>query len=277
MIGAYCHIFCVIAAYIILFTAAGLANTGKNATEVCNDVITTGELQADFPGIIAHAIHSINQEALEYISGVKVTDDNGIPVVNPHLTSNNPILGNAPRLDVNVAFKTFSMNQLDWVLLHMDNKHYDMGSYGTLERLMHQMHMVETWSEIRELYTSPKFLPPSPKFCSCVEDTENNGIMRLLRFIALQIREPELMLGRHTVINGKPAKWDGNVYRYAFFDGRATYGDVLNQTEILPNLNSSQAWKTWKDTMLSMKGHGVSVIAKYLHCVSNPSIEFDAA
>ena len=151
----------------------------------------------------------MNQEALEYIFGADHPEDNCVPVINPDLDSDIPILSSAPRLSVNSTFHNFAFNQLDWVLSHMADKHYGMGSYGTMERIMHQMHMIEVWAEAGESYKGLELLPPQPDFCSCVTDVENNGVIKLLRFIALQIREPELMLGHHTVINGRPASWNG--------------------------------------------------------------------
>lgn len=98
------------------------------------------------------------------------------------------------------------MSQVDWVLSHVNDKHFDMGAYGPFERVMHQLHMMEVWAQAGEAYKNIS-TPPCVEFCTCINDVDGNGIVKLLRFIALQIREPELMLGQHTDINGGRATW----------------------------------------------------------------------
>jgi hypothetical protein len=67
-----------------------------------------------------------------------------------------------------------------------------------------------------------------------MKNIESNGILKMLRLIALkvrnikkilssllvrvQVREPGLMYGQHVVMNNGTMDWSGNLYTYHFVD-----------------------------------------------------------
>jgi hypothetical protein len=238
--------------------------------ETCSDLIAQGKLQPDFFGMIAHGTHSINVEALQQYFEPKASSSNNIPVINTDLLSHKAILDHAPELGVKDAFKLFALKQVDWVMSHMGEEHFDMGTgYGVVERIIHQLHMIEIWIQANSVYQGLHKAPPSPSLCSCLTDTDNNRVMDVLKLIALQVREPELMVGRQSTVNDGAARWTGNIYRFTFNAGNDL--DVLAQSEEgFPKLDSAENWKVWKHEMESMKGHGSLVLAQYLYCKLHP-------
>lgn len=147
-----------------------------------------------------------------------------MPVVNPDLLSQEPILFSPP--DFQHSFHSPALQAVDRVLTHLGDPHYDMRLYTDLEKLVHAAHMQEVWQQAGKVYTDIQNAGGIHKegLCSCVQDVENNGIIRMLRLIALKVREPGLMYGKHKFFSTeeKQAKkrndWSGNLYSYHFID-----------------------------------------------------------
>jgi len=200
-------------------------------TQNCSTTMKAAGASNIYAGIVAHGIHSITVEQLRKFKP-GVTENNLVPTVNKNLISDEPVLLNAPNEpDVGKTFKTDGMRAVDQVLSHMDDKTYDVKGYGPLERLVHVLHMQAVWDDARVQYEHMKAQPPSTEVCQCARDTEKNGVMEAVRYIALKIREPELMLGKHLKLSiggdgdrgDKPGDWKGNIYS-AIAD-RAADGD----------------------------------------------------
>jgi len=238
--------------------------------EDCSATLKAAGLSDKFPGIVAHGIHSITVEQLRQFKP-DVTEKNSIPTVNMDLLSDAPILFHAPNEpDVGKSFKTDGMRALDQVLSHMDNPKYDIGQYSTLERVVHSMHMQEVWYEVRSAYEKLKQQLPSTDACKCALDVENNGVLRGLRSIALQVREPELVIGKHTTLKNGTVSWRGNLYLHKF--------DFLLKKEAeIPigwgwgsdassTINSEAAWTEWKKRFMSMTASDNIELAFYLYC-----------
>jgi len=236
----------------------------------CDATLNTAGATARFPGIVAHGIHSLTVEQLRKFKP-DVTEKNAIPTINSDLTSNQPILFHAPNEpDLGDSFKTDSMRALDQVLSHMDNQYYDIGRYGTLERLVHSLHMREVWHEAQIPYQQLKQQPPSTDVCKCALDVDNNGIVKILRLIALQIREPELMLGKHVTKNGTVAYQGIQIYSYGFFTKEAAETPLENKGDPFPPITSQATWSNWKKVSMSMGQASDSFeLALYLYCALN--------
>ena len=118
------------------------------------------------------------------------------------------------------GFVTDGMNSLNEILTHMDDKDYEIYGYTTLERVAHTFHMEETWAKAKIEYDKIKVNPPSDQFCACAMDIKENGVLKMLRFSALEIREPQLVYGNKLGLN-KPGQFYINYshskYTYDFF------------------------------------------------------------
>jgi len=230
----------------------------------CSNLMAT-RVSERFPGVVAHGIHSLDVVSLREFKA-DVTSENGIPTINRDLRAADPILSNAPLLLS--PFSTTGMKIVDEVLSHMDDDAYDVRGYTALERLEHALHMQEVWAAAKPHYMELTSNHPDPDLCGCVVDVEANGIMKMLRFIALKVREPQLMYGKYTTVNGKPMKWDGNLYSYTF--ASVDKAESLDSGEPFPRLDSSTAWQKWKDIMMSqMNDADNHELALYLYCALN--------
>ena len=80
----------------------------------------------------------------------------------------------------------------------MDSSSYDIKFFSTLERVVHAFHMEEMWMMALHQYQKLKTNPPGSQACQCAMDMENNGIMKMIRFSALAMREPMLIYGEES-------------------------------------------------------------------------------
>ncbi|TRY73534.1 hypothetical protein TCAL_17443, partial [Tigriopus californicus] len=164
----------------------------------CPNVMQAHHLTRGFPGVVAHGLHSISLEDLQYYFDASASKDNHVPTINLDLVSEHAVLGYAPSVCLDHPFPSQFMRAVDQVLSHMDDPNYDVKKYSTFERLVHVMHMNEMWKMAKPHYDKLVANPPKdPRICPCVNDVENNGILDMLNFMALKIREPELMYGHH--------------------------------------------------------------------------------
>eukprot|EP00095_Tigriopus_kingsejongensis_P012489 maker-scaffold789_size96855-snap-gene-0.25 protein:Tk12489 transcript:maker-scaffold789_size96855-snap-gene-0.25-mRNA-1 annotation:"n-acylglucosamine 2-epimerase" len=198
----------------------------------CPKVMQTHNLSRAFPGVVAHGLHSITLEDIQHYFNPETTEDNHVPTINLDLISDHAVLGYAPSLHIHNQFSSQYMRSVDAVLSHMDNANYDVKKYTTLERMVHVMHMNEMWEMAKPHYEELVAHPPeNPKICPCVNGIQNNGILDMMKFMALKIREPELMYGQHLTRypnsdrlklekdedQGQEAlDWDGNLYKFKF-------------------------------------------------------------
>jgi len=258
----------------------------------CNTIMKAHGLSGRFPGAVAHGIHSITLEDLRYYFKKDATEDNGIPTLNYDLTAKNPVLPNAPLYGFDTSFQTVAMRYVDQVLRNMDRKNFYITRYTTLEQLVHTFHMGEVWANAKIHYD--KILAEridDPQLCACVNDLENNGIMKILPFMALKIRYPGITSGRLARYeNGTDSSWKGNdypVYTYYFFnnwseelaqfDFNQEESVILKQasTQLVDNdkgiqhLTNEKQWKKWKSGMKRMEPRDEYELAMFLYCRLN--------
>jgi len=247
---------------LVLFVAACAGGSGCEAT------LKAAGVSDRFPGVVAHGIHSMTVDTL-HLFKPSSTSDNGIPTINSNLLDGKPILHDAPEAEVSM-FSTNAMRAADRVFMHMSDKYYDLKQYSPLEKLVHALHMEEIWHEAALQYANISLNPPSKALCECVSDVESNGVMKMLRFIALTIREPELMYGKKITINGKEYSWSGNLYRYSFYSTAQEADTFLKPEDVIPSLLSTADWVQWKQLMMSLMVPSDDYeLALYLYCTLN--------
>jgi len=231
----------------------------------CDVVLKANGISDRFPGVVAHGIHSLTVEDLRMHFNPSVGIINNVPVVNPDLSSNQPILHDAPEAEAS-PFRTEAMRVIDRVLSHADNKDFDVRGYNALERVTHAMHMREVWTEAGEKYSLLVRSPVPKEVCACAMDIEQNGVMDILRFIALKIREPALVYGKHVIVKEKVYNWEGNVYSYGF--GATSPSAILNgQETTIPPLQNQTSWEFWKNFMIkNMVPTDPRELAVFVYC-----------
>jgi len=163
------------------------------------------------------------------------------------------------------------MRAVDQVLSHMDEKLYDIKGYTTLEKLVHSLHMQETWANAAIAFQNLTHQPPSKRVCECALDIDRNGVMDMLSFIATQIRQDTFFQVSDVNIKGKGyASWCGNLYDYHF-----TAVDKSDLKEMrahgpkekIPRLDSEKSWKRWRTLMMTMMVPSDTYeVALYLYC-----------
>ena len=70
---------------------------------------------------VAHGIHSINVEQLNYYFDGNVEEDNDIPTTNSDLSSEEGVLPSAPKINKDNSILTPSMMMLDYIMSNNDD------------------------------------------------------------------------------------------------------------------------------------------------------------
>jgi hypothetical protein len=206
---------------------------------------------------VAHGIHSLTLGDLQEFDPAW---NKSIPTINLNLTQEDAILWQVPP-SYHSPFTTLAMQTLDHVLSHMEDPNYDIKCYSPIERLVHAFHMKEVWSMAKIHYHHLVHNAPENdlSLCSCALDIENNEWNRILlslRFIALAIREPELVYGRTHARYYLPAVPEQPEKM------------VLSPDHFLPSIVNEQSWLIWKTEFLKMDTQAHQHLALYLYCVS---------
>lgn len=239
---------------------AAAQQVSRNKTSVdnvaCLNVLKTAGASDDFGSDVGHAIHSLSLRDLQAFDPT-ATVENKIPTINLDLSTPIAILWHAPDIKGpdNDKFLTNGMKTLDMVLSQMDRKSWDLAEFTTLEKVVHIFHMQEFWARALVFYKKLQTTPPIDEICGCATDIDNNGVLDMLRFTALAIREPSLVYGvpKDQRIDGK-ANQQYAVYTYHFFlklkpRGQTSFGpsEVLTDTDhSMPRLQHEADWVKWK-------------------------------
>lgn len=171
-----------------------LTHNDLNTVDECQVLLKQAGVADNFGFRVAHAIHSMTVLDLKSFDP-NANEKNFVPTINKNLTSDQAILPYAPdtkTVDTD-RFLTAPMKKLDLILSHMDEKDYDVKGYSTLERVAHVFHMGEVFAQMKIHFDRLKMNPPSNQTCNCVMDVDNNGIVKMLRYNSLAIREPALL------------------------------------------------------------------------------------
>lgn len=275
-------ILCLVLSSLALTTAAPPSAT------TCQSVLAAAGADEKFSGLVAHAIHSMTVDDLRAFEPT-VTENNRVPTINMDLSSPQAIVPYAQKriaTDVSKKFLTTGMETLDVVLSHMNQENWDINGFNALEKVVHAFHMREEWARVLVEYQRIKAQPPSEEFCRCATDVDNNGIMKMMRFNAMAIREPDLVYGSPTFsqrnANAPSARnVYGNLYSYRFrsVDPKSSLQDLVLQDRAgsMPTLKNKDSWQIWRGQPIPVQDdEGKSVRssehyqpALYLYCALN--------
>jgi len=290
-----------------VFAQTGLAQRSSDIALARNNECTVkmnSALPADFAAVVAHATHSLSRQDIDFYFPSE-TEDINLPVVNPDLLSETEVLSKP--FEFEHAFKTPALRVVDQVLSHMNFPDYDIRGNSAIERIVHEAHMQDWWSEgskfYLELQKSQNLV--DDHLCFCIRDVENNGIMANLRILAKKTRGSDLsntgdrrhqkiMVYRFNYKWSIPYKFrfkDQDQHKYLHEsediqsgDRRArnsqsrTYAEKslrgddesLDESEDIAALESPEAWKIWKNMLLINQPKMQEFgrqLAVYMHCM----------
>lgn len=247
-------------------------------------------LPADFASVVAHATHSLSRQDVDFYFPTEREDIN-LPVVNPDLLSETEVLSKP--FEFEHDFKTPALRVVDQVLSHMNFPDYDIRGNSAIERIVHEAHMQDWWSEGSKFYMEMQKSQNlvDDDLCACIRDVENNGIMANLRNLAKKTRGSDLsnngdrkaQIGKYKVYSPKIQKrgadesediqiGDRRVGQYHVYSPKIQKrgaDESLDEKDI-PALENPEAWKIWKNMLLTnqpqMQEFG-SQLAVYMHCM----------
>jgi len=221
---------------------------------------------------VGHAIHSITVQDIQQFEPA-FTRNNSIPTINRDLKSDVPILLYAPEASAS-PYENHGMRVLDAVLSHVTDHNYEFKRFTPLERVVHAFHMQELWSRAGRVYKTLNNQPPTPETCRCAIDIDNNGIMKTLRYLALQIREPTLIYGNDPNYSGY--KWFWSELEAAELlpgGGKVLSADGIlrNQEESMPHLTEATMaeWTVWSKALKNIPEEMGQDLAVFLYCSIN--------
>merc|ERR1719228_821000 len=161
----------------------------KEPVATCSDVMARNGLNfSSFWQGAAHGLHSLHLEEIRYFFEANATKNNKIPVVNKNLSSEQPILFNAPLAGYDEQFNTMALKVMAYFMRN-DRPDFFQQGVNTLDKLTHQYHMHEIYAAAASIYKKMKENPPSdPELCGCVNDITGNGILIEMANIAKQLK-----------------------------------------------------------------------------------------
>ena len=162
----------------------------KTRSTCCKVMENAGIELSSFDKSVAHGIHSISVEQLNYFFNGKVTEHNNIPTTNINLYSVERLLPNAPRVKKNPIFLSRTMKMLDFILSNNDDtRGFLISGLSSLDKLVHNAHMEELYAKTKIVYDDIISNPPQDlRLCNCVTDENSNGIMEKLDLYATSFR-----------------------------------------------------------------------------------------
>jgi len=163
--------------------------SGKEPVATCSDVMARNGLNfSSFWQGAAHGLHSLHLEEIRYFFEANATENNKIPVVNKNLSSEQPILFNAPLAGYDEQFNTMALKVMAYFMRNDRPDFFEQG-LNTLEKLTHQYHMHEIYAAAAPIYKKMKENPPNdPELCGCVNDITGNRILGEMANIARQLK-----------------------------------------------------------------------------------------
>ena len=178
-------IFVFILASLLLLASAGQPSCENIFQSFCID-------HTEFHEWVAHGIHSLKLQELQYFFDADATEDNNIPTVNDDLTSPNLLHQTAVDLNLNNSFLTPAMQSVDYILSNWESENFIMKNSSVLELLVHNLHMYETLSVAGKMYQQIKRKVKNQKkngkmkkiekmknLCECIKGKEDKIIKEL--------------------------------------------------------------------------------------------------
>jgi hypothetical protein len=158
-------------------------------------------VSAQFNHTVAHAIHSMTLEGLKLFNP-QASARNGIPTVNRD-TNVGGIVDDAPEVvfpSDSAGFVTPTMKVINALFSKLgEGTDGYSDAWSPIERVVHEFHMKDLWHAVRIVYELRVLANPPPKaVCSCMLDTQHNGIRSAVAWVADQYKRwtPITLLGR---------------------------------------------------------------------------------
>jgi len=243
----------------------------------CKSIMKDAGASDTFAAMVAHGIHGMTLDDLKKFDPL-ATEDNYVPTVNRDLRAEQAIIPYAKDMKpADRALRTEGMQVLDMVIMHMNDKHWDITGFNALERVAHIFHMRELW-----LYTKDQFdqigktIPaPNENACLCMMDVENNGVMKMMRFVTMALREPSLVYGDPAFSSRSnktaPSKTVMILIDYLQHDDMKTVSNSGTEDlflrafkDSMPRLKDAETWEFWKGKNYTKDDH--KNLALFLHC-----------
>jgi len=149
--------------------------------------------QDEFHEWVAHGIHSMTLQELQFFFDASASTDNSIPRVNDDLSSSDLILPSIPDLMLNNSFLTPAMHSVDYILSNWERDNFIMHNSSVLELLVHNLHMYETMTVAGKMYRKikrnlkqqmkkgkMKKVNEMKRLCECIKGKEDKIIEELV-------------------------------------------------------------------------------------------------
>ena len=223
---------------------------------------------------VPHGIHSITVENIRYFFEPSFPVQNSIPTVNTNLTGPH-ILDHAPSNPSPFMFPGYA--EFDFILSNNDDPSaFLVNGMNTLEKLGHQLHMMDMWLRASKIYNEIKARNISTAdVCPCIVDEENNGILTNLAAISKDLRQwltQKIVDGARHINKVRREK---QLTSYIYVDDKdvLTLKRSINPAEewTVPELKDSESWKFWKGLLMKsmMSDDRIYNFAMYVYCKIN--------
>ena len=196
-----------------VLTIKGGESCSLESKECCTKLENAGIKPDRFCFHTAHGLHGLNIEYVKHYIGVDIPDRNFIPTISDDLTKKD-VVRHLSRMSEKPDGLSFTMQILDY---HFSNSNYwnVKDGMGMLEKLAHDAHMHEIYSQLKPLYRKIEFNPPDAATCKCATDETNNGIIDALKM--LQFR-----MNAFNSLKISPVGASNTSYERSFSDGQRT-------------------------------------------------------
>lgn len=167
-------------------------NQGSSTSERCQASLAASGASDKFAANAAHLTHSITLQELRRLDP-SAKAENGIATIATNLSAHPLIRRHAPDVPEESDFATEAMRAVDAVMRHREEADWGQREVTTAGRIIHALHMLEMWQELRVIYPQVARQPPSSEACVCARDVENNGILQGMRKAAMVFTIPQLI------------------------------------------------------------------------------------
>jgi len=244
----------------------------------CEKVLKDAGATESFAVMVAHGIHGMTLDDLKIFDPL-ATENNFVPTIDLDLRSDLAIIPYAKDTKpADSELRTEGMKVLDMVIAHMNDKHWDIVGFTPFERAAHIFHMHELWSHTKDEFDKigKTIQIPNYNACVCALDVDENGVIKVMRFLAMAMREPGLVYGdpafsRKNVSADQLQKRNITSIRY-FKPEHVKGANAVNTEDLflkgivdsMPRLKDAKSWEYWKGKNYTIADH--YNLALFLHC-----------
>lgn len=184
---------------VFLFAIAVEIATARPSS-TCERSFKEAGLSPNFNETIAHSVHSMTVQALRRFNP-RVTVHNRVPTVNLDRKAKDKVIPFAPDYPTGHDFSTETMNMIDRILSDIGNNRDGLGpNWSPLERVVHNFHMMDVWNRVHQVYDQETLQnPPSEELCSCLMQTQENGIYQVSSYFSGYITIAYAKLYKRTI------------------------------------------------------------------------------